>query len=722
MYSRFDIEKIDTGYKSNLEYTNDILNLIAMYLSIALNIKREFAIEKDGVHLNGISVNSADAVTYVDTFLNINEEISEERRENLEAAILYIESRVEATEKGLLQLENLKNEFGLTEFEFFCIKCSLACHIDKGFQKMFSLFHDIKDFKCPSFGVVKSLFQFNNKLENRELLRIIDRDSTLYKYFLKGEPKEDILIDNIINLNLKTINYINSNFSISTKIRGFCTEFNFKEDKCDEIIAYEEEFEKLRNFYSKINVLERKTLVCLIGPFGIGKRSSLKKLAVEEKKNILFIDFNKFLEHKENLRDLLQELRLECRVERKIICIHNVKNIEEEDNIKLHNFIKVLLEENNVIFLTSLIEKIEFINSDFLTFKFKYDYPNYNQSVKLWKKFLEEYDLEKGVSIEELSNNQVLTPIQIKNSIEKAYLLSIAENSNNIISKRNLYSSIKSVATNALNKVSSKLKSDFTWQDLVAGNNEKEILHNFCNRIKHRKSVYEKWYAGKKLAYGSGISLLLHGSPGTGKTMAAYVISNELNMDLYRISLSQIVSKYIGETSKNIDKIFDEAKNNNIILFFDEADSLFSKRTEVNNSNDRYANSDSAHLLQKIEEFNGVTILATNLIKNFDDAFKRRINYIVNMRLPNKAERLNIWKSVFPKEVTISNNVDYEFLAENFELSGSDIKSIAIQANYFAVEENEEISMSHLAKSIKYHLIKCEKIFSKDLFDYYIKS
>lgn len=187
--------------------------------------------------------------------------------------------------------------------------------------------------------------------------------------------------------------------------------------------------------------------------------------------------------------------------------------------------------------------------------------------------------------------------------------------------------------------------------------------------------------------------------------MAAQVVANELGQDLYKVDLSQMISKYIGETEKNLNAIFDAAGKANVVLFFDEADSLFSKRTQITNSNDKFANNETSFLLQKIEEYSGVAILATNLAVNFDSAFKRRIKVMVNFALPDAKLRLKLWQSVFPQEVDVSE-IDFEYLAEKFEISGSMIKASAVAATFLAVRANSKLLMEQVMQALKAEMNK----------------
>ncbi|HJA49138.1 MAG TPA: ATP-binding protein [Candidatus Agathobaculum intestinipullorum] len=234
-----------------------------------------------------------------------------------------------------------------------------------------------------------------------------------------------------------------------------------------------------------------------------------------------------------------------------------------------------------------------------------------------------------------------------------------------------------------------------------------------------RRCVEEDWGFRRKVTYGRGVSVLLHGPPGTGKTMAAQVLANDIGMELYRVDLSQVVDKYIGETEKNLARIFDSAQKSNVILFFDEADALFSKRTEVTSSNDRHANAETAYILQRIETYDGMTILATNLSNNFDPAFMRRITYTVRFEMPDEAMRLRLWQKNLPPAAPRAEGLDLAFFAKTFALSGSAIKQILLNAAYMAAMEEKPISARHLVRAVKYDAIKSGRICEREQFGVY---
>jgi SpoVK/Ycf46/Vps4 family AAA+-type ATPase len=276
-----------------------------------------------------------------------------------------------------------------------------------------------------------------------------------------------------------------------------------------------------------------------------------------------------------------------------------------------------------------------------------------------------------------------------------------------------LYAAGREQSNQKLTELSVKVSPKYGWSDIVLAEEKIIQLKEICSQVKNRYCVFDRWGFREKLSYGKGLSVLFSGSPGTGKTMAAQVMAGELQLDLYKIDLSSIVSKYIGETEKNLAGIFHEAETSNAILFFDEADALFGKRTEVSDAHDRYANIETGFLLQKMEEYEGVVILATNLRKNMDEAFTRRIRFIVEFPFPDEKNRLHIWKVHFPGQAPLAEDIDYEFLARQFPISGGSIRNIVLNAAFLAAQNGRMIGMEHILDSAKREYEKIGKLWDK---------
>ena len=264
------------------------------------------------------------------------------------------------------------------------------------------------------------------------------------------------------------------------------------------------------------------------------------------------------------------------------------------------------------------------------------------------------------------------------------------------LSLEELSAGARSQCGGELANLAPKIELHYSWDDLILPPDPKLQLREICSQAECRPIVYGKWGFDRKLSLGKGLNVLFTGPPGTGKTMGAEVIAHELCLDLYRIDLSQVVSKYIGETEKNLDRIFTASEDSNAILFFDEADALFGKRSEVRDSHDRYANIEISYLLQKMEEYQGISILATNLRQNIDEAFVRRLHAIVEFPFPDEEYRRRIWESVFPKEAPVGEDIRFDLLAREVRLAGGNIKSMALAASFYAAADGDIVRLSHL--------------------------
>lgn len=331
------------------------------------------------------------------------------------------------------------------------------------------------------------------------------------------------------------------------------------------------------------------------------------------------------------------------------------------------------------------------------------------EQLKFWELFTQDFSVSNKDFIQLLVNKYHFNAGEIKNAVKKATLL---------LSSGNLNAKNEKILEKACQSSCEKLHSlgthcvvdSYTWDDLILEKEQKFILKHACNYIKLSHIVYENWGYNQKLPYGCNLSILMEGASGTGKTMAAQVIANELGLLLYKVDIAKTVSKYIGETEKKLNEIFDEAEHCHAILFIDEMDTFFGKRTEIKDSHDKYANIETSFLLQKLESYKGILLLATNYLKNIDEAFVRRIKFIVHFTLPNEENRKNLWCTMFPKEAPKDEAIDFDFLAKNFPLSGGTIKNIVLKSAFLAASQNKEITMKHILKALQEELTKQGKV------------
>ncbi len=331
----------------------------------------------------------------------------------------------------------------------------------------------------------------------------------------------------------------------------------------------------------------------------------------------------------------------------------------------------------------------------------------------VWRRALSELpgDLDPAWA-RELGDRFRLTPGQIDDAAADLRREHLAGGSGRAPSLDDVYAACRRRSNHNLRRLAVKIVPRHGWQDLVIPDDRRRQLEELCGHLRHRHRVLGDWGFGRKLSRGTGSSALFAGPPGTGKTLAAEVVAGALGLDLYKVDLSAVVSKYIGETEKNLARIFREAETSNAILFFDEADALFGKRTEVRDAHDRYANIETSYLLQRIEEYEGVVILATNLRQNLDAAFSRRIAFVVELPFPDADSRRRIWRRHFPAAAPLAPDVDFERLAAELRIAGGNIKNVALAAAYLAAGDGGEITMEHILRGARREIEKMGRLWN----------
>jgi hypothetical protein len=281
---------------------------------------------------------------------------------------------------------------------------------------------------------------------------------------------------------------------------------------------------------------------------------------------------------------------------------------------------------------------------------------------------------------------------------------------------KRLWDACRRQARPRLGELAQRIDSRVDWDDLVLPELQSQTLREMTAQVRRRVRVYEEWGFGAKNPRGMGVTALFHGPSGTGKTLAAEVLSNALELDLYRIDLSTVVSKYIGETEKNLRRIFDAAEYGGAILLFDEADALFGKRSEVKDSHDRYANIEVSYLLQRMDAYRGLAILTSNRKETLDTAFLRRLRFIVQFPFPDAGQRAEIWRRTFPKQAP-TEGLDIQKLAR-LNLAGGHIRNIALNAAFLAADRDRPVTMDDLKQAVRTEYAKLEKPVTSELRDW----
>jgi hypothetical protein len=337
--------------------------------------------------------------------------------------------------------------------------------------------------------------------------------------------------------------------------------------------------------------------------------------------------------------------------------------------------------------------------------RFEVPLPSTALQLELWSQELDgRLQLDGAIDLPSLARRYSLTPGGIKSTCEDLMRLDEIHDRGGVVREEFLLDVVRTRLAHRLGSLAQVVRTTLDWSDVVLPSDVLERVIEFLNFARHRQQLLNEWGFARKLPYGRGLSALFAGPPGTGKTMICSLLAKELGMELYRIDLSQVVNKYIGETEKNLGRVFDEAARGQVILLFDEADALFAKRTEVKSSHDRYANLEVNYLLQRIEGHEGVVVLTTNSESSIDPAFRRRIRFRVRFPAPSVEERKRLWQSMIPKEAALDNSVDFRVLAQRFKLSGGNILNAVVRAAVAARAAGKPIGLDLLMAAAELEL------------------
>ncbi len=313
---------------------------------------------------------------------------------------------------------------------------------------------------------------------------------------------------------------------------------------------------------------------------------------------------------------------------------------------------------------------------------------------------------------DELAVKFRLTPSQILGAADAAELIAATRRGTPPLGLADLHRACREQSQHRLGELAGKVEPHAGWADLILPADQIEQLHEICAQVRLQAQVLGEWGFERNATRGRGVSVLFSGAPGTGKTLATEVLAAELDLALYKVDLSGVVSKYVGETEKNLSRIFSEAENSNCILFFDEADALFGQRTKVSDAHDRYANVETSYLLQRMEEHDGTVVLATNLRENVDEAFTRRLRFVVEFPFPDPESRHRIWAAHLPDAAPRSRDLDLEYLARELKVSGGSIRNIILNAAYLAASNGKVIRMDHVMRATRREFEKTGKVWA----------
>ena len=642
---------------------------------------------------------NAQARMLLETLTGLEEEIQRRRETSLAEGIN-------------LFLPRLSRLFRLTRFEEECLLIGLAAEIDRKYEKLYAYLQDDVTRKRASVDLVLRLLcpTVEERLSARQAF---DSQATLLKYLLlhlsdNATDSPSTFLSRSLQVDERIVNYLLGFEKLDARLERVARLIPLQEDA--KLLAADEAIrsrmaEFITRHFNDATTANKSIWLHLCGPYGAGRHALAEAICHDLGLSLILCDASKMLEAEQPFEEAMRLLGRETVLQPAALCLENIDSLLADDDrqqFRLRSLVDALNDFPGLTFFLGSrswkplgLFKGTFIQLDFPT-------PDHKARKDYWEKHLSAGGrFAEGLDAVALASKFAFTPGQIQDALRAAETIARQRSPTEMVTMEDLSAACRAQCNLKLGALARKVEPHYTLGDIVLPPDQLKQLKEICRQAMHRQIVYGEWGFERKLSTGKGLNALFEGSPGTGKTMAAEVIARELQLDLYKIDLSQVVSKYIGETEKNLHQIFREAQSSGAILFFDEADALFGKRSEVKDAHDRYANIEISYLLQKMEEYDGIAILATNLRRNMDDAFVRRLRFIVEFPFPDEKYRERIWRVTFPREAPLAGDVDFARLSREIRLAGGSIKNIALAAAFYAASDGREIRMSHLAEAAR---------------------
>ncbi len=705
-----------TSYKTNLEHLLEELSRIDLIVSLhCRKFKEDHGERADGLQGLFISDNEIDTLIKIQPYSA--ESYPDADLKKIDAMIEEIgRKKLKTIREGKsLRLQTLLELFHLQPFELDALLICLAPELDLRYEKLYSYLQNDVTRKRPTVDLVMRLLCYSLE-EKFEVRKYFSPTAPLIRNRLLYFTGDDQLplLSRSLKIDERIISFLLGASGIDQRIRNF-TALIKPGRSFDDIISSDDYKNRLMELIKLFSNMKNPPMFLFNGPYGTGKKMTAEAVCRELGKPLIVVD-SKGLKGSESLETLKIIIR-EAMLQGSSLYFEGFDALLEKDSgASVPDLIRYMDSFPGLVFLSGEIPYEPRGIHDHCFIRLDFPHPSFHIRKLLWKTFLN--GNAGDADIDALAVKFKFSGGQIKDAIFTAQNAAMAKGRAGL-SMEYLYEGCRAQSGSTISAMARKIQPRYTWEDIVLPKDTKDQLKEVAGHIKYRGVVYSDWGFDRKLSLGKGLNILFSGPSGTGKTMAAEIIARETQLDIYKIDLSNVVSKYIGETEKNLSRIFKEAETSNAILFFDEADALFGKRSEVKDAHDRYANIEIGYLLQKMEEYDGVVILATNLSKNIDDAFLRRMQIVIEFPFPDEAQRKLIWTGIFPKESPLAGDIDYKFLSEKIKLAGGNIKNMALAAAFYAAENSGKIGMDHIMHAAKREYQKIGKPFLKSDFEQY---
>jgi SpoVK/Ycf46/Vps4 family AAA+-type ATPase len=636
--------------------------------------------------------------------------------------------KAESVRRGsTLRLDELARLFELTPFDIDALLVCLAPELDLRYERLYAYLQDDVTKRRPSLDLVLSLLcpSFEAKLEARQ--RFTPQAALLKHHllYLFDDPshQQPPLLSKYLKVDERVVNYLLGSDELDARLQPYAKSI-LPGTHLDALLLPDDLKRRLAQLARNQKARGDGLVIYFEGPYGVGKQTTAQALGRELGVGLLVVDGERLLGVDEaSFITCAKLIRRETLLQGAALYWTHFDALLADDRRAWREILlRELKDRRGLTFLAGesawepadAWRELPFVRIEFTR-------PSYAERIQLWTMSLDgNPPCAADVDVEAVATKFRFTGGQIRDAAATAgNMARWRDPANGQVTMADLYAACRLQSNRKLTALARKITPRYTWNDIVLPPDRLEQLREISNTVKYRSRVYGEWGFDRKLTLGKGLAVLFAGPSGTGKTMAAEIMAGELNLDLYKIDLSTVVSKYIGETEKNLARIFAEAETSNAILFFDEADALFGKRSEVRDAHDRYANIEIAYLLQKMDEYEGVVILATNLRKNMDDAFVRRLQFTVEFPIPTEVDRRHIWERIWPHDTPKSSDLDLGFMARRFEFAGGNIRNIAVAATFLAAANGGTVNMAHLIRATKREYQKMGKIVAAGEFGEY---
>jgi len=698
------------AFANNWEYLEAELAHLDLLIKAEVARFRDFTTENRPDLFRGIYISDAeiDSLT-ADSDSRAVDQAASSRQRAAELQEEIWQRRQATLKKGWpLSLPQLARLFDLTRFEEALILICLAPEIDLKYQRLYAYLQDDIARRKPSVDLALKLL-CSSPDERRAARAAFSAGAILFRahllqYHEAGQgyalSREFCLDHRIVSLLLGTDDMdrdLSACFKPAARaieLEAVCLPEDVKAGTRDLI----------QNYLS--GTRQQQRLICdLHGPSGAGRKTFAATICREAAIPLITVDLRELLVRHEDFEKGIRRVLREAVLVGAAILIDQFDLLLTEDEQarqRLQQTVAAIEEFSWVTFVSTerawkpggWLRAHVFVDVHFPV-------PDLQTRAELWPALAGDPGrFSEEINWEELAVKFRFTAGQINDALIAARNHALARTGpDQVITMADLYRGCRDQSNQKLSSSARKLTPRHSWQDLILPHSEMAQLGEICAQLKHRRKVYGEWGFGRKVSPAKGLCVFFYGPSGTGKTTAAEILAKELQLEVYKVDLSAVVSKYIGETEKNLSAIFNEAETSNAILFFDEADALFGKRSEVKDAHDRYANIEINFLLQRMEEFEGLVVLATNLRKNIDEAFFRRMHFAVEFPFPEEKYRYEIWKRHFPDTAPLAEDIDFNFLANRLNITGGNIKNIVVNAAFMAAANSGVINMRHLVRA-----------------------